>query len=198
MCPLFFYTRHTHAPLRLSSPGGSFPIHIRSHAHGHTLCTQIRSFSHGHTHSLTRALPLSLLSQPQTLFSFKIHTHTHTPAGSGLQLPRWKELVPTEVEMLPLLLQNKYIFLGVSFWRATERQRLGSPLQCSQRARGEAVQSKRSFGEGPGSSFISRIIKEPESFVTAVQRGVSKMGLRSPFPLREKNRASRGLRMLLP
>lgn len=29
-------------------------------------------------------------------------------------------------------------------------------------------------------------MKQPESFVTALQQGVSKMGLRSPFPLRER------------
>lgn len=66
--PLPSWSGHTHAPLRGSSAGSSSPIHIRSHAHGHTPCTQIRSFPHGHTHSLTCALPLSCLSQPQTLF----------------------------------------------------------------------------------------------------------------------------------
>lgn len=59
--------------LHVSSPGSCSPIHIHSHAHGHALCTQICSFSRRHTHSLTRALPLSFLSQPQPPFLLKVH-----------------------------------------------------------------------------------------------------------------------------
>jgi len=79
--------------------------------------------------------------------------------------------------------------------------------RCRQCACGEVVQStstlqsNRSSGAGSGPSFVRRIIKQPESFVTALQQRVSKMGLRSPFPLGEKNgagTASQGLRMRLP
>lgn len=83
--PFSSWSGHTHAPLRCSSADSSSPIHIRSHAHGHAPCTQIRSFPHGHTHSLTCALPLSCLSQSQTLFISELpHPTPHRPPSPRL------------------------------------------------------------------------------------------------------------------
>lgn len=104
------------------------------------LCTQTRSFSHGHTHSLPCTLPLSLLSQPQTLFILKLPPPPPS-AGSGLELPWWKELPRKKCYHSFWKINMCSFFFFFFFSRDPLKGRGWDHLTVQTMCRGEVVQS---------------------------------------------------------